>query len=118
MAPTFSLKPSSETIQPVLVVPTLAPTITPSAAGKESSPALTKPMVVMVVALEDWTSAVSPTPERNAAGGVPVAHSSTRCNELPAAALRLSDIRIMPTRKRPTPPSRVGMMVNSWSISG
>jgi hypothetical protein len=38
----------------------------------------------------------------------PVKRSRMACNEPPAAALSPSDMRIMPTRNRPTPPSRTG----------
>jgi len=50
-----SASPSSlkETIWPVTVVPMLAPKTTPMACFSESRPALTKPTVMIVVALED-----------------------------------------------------------------
>jgi len=49
----FSLKPTMATSQPVTVVPTLAPKMTPRAWGKVSSPAPTKLTAVTVVALDD-----------------------------------------------------------------
>jgi hypothetical protein len=39
--------------QPVPVVPALAPRTSPSPCGNVSKPALTRPMVVIVVALEE-----------------------------------------------------------------
>jgi E1-E2 ATPase/AcrB/AcrD/AcrF family len=45
--------PISATSQPVPVVPTLAPRTSPNPCGKVSKPALTRPIVVMVVALDD-----------------------------------------------------------------
>ena len=47
------LNPTSATSQPVVVVPKLAPMTTPIACEKVRMPALTKPMVARVVALED-----------------------------------------------------------------
>ena len=58
--------PTSATIQPVVVVPTLAPNSTHSAGPRLSSPALTKPIAATVTALDDCTSAVTATPEASA----------------------------------------------------
>jgi hypothetical protein len=52
----FTRSPISETSHPVLVVPTAAPKITPTACAKVNNPALTKPMVITIVALDDCTS--------------------------------------------------------------
>ena len=49
--PNFS--PTSATSQPVLVVPSVAPITRPIACEKLRIPALTKPIVASVVALED-----------------------------------------------------------------
>jgi hypothetical protein len=46
-------KPKIATSQGVDVVPKVAPTITPTACEKVTNPALTKPMTVSVVAVED-----------------------------------------------------------------
>jgi hypothetical protein len=45
--------PMSATSQPVPVVPALAPRTSPSPCGNVSKPALTRPMVVIVVAFEE-----------------------------------------------------------------
>src|SRR6516225_1901551 len=55
--------PMSATSQPVAVVPTFAPKTRPNPCGKVSKPALTRPMVVMVVALDDCTSSVTKAPQ-------------------------------------------------------
>ena len=49
----LSLNPNRATNQPVTVVPMLAPKMIPSAWGKVSSPAPTKPTAITVVALDD-----------------------------------------------------------------
>ena len=45
--------PKNATIQGVVVVPNVAPMSTPTACGKVTRPALTKPMTVRTVALDD-----------------------------------------------------------------
>ena len=72
MALTSALKPKMEMIQAVIVVPMFAPIITPMAWARVSSPALTKPTTITVVALEDWTSAVTPSPESIPLNGLEV----------------------------------------------
>jgi hypothetical protein len=71
MLPRDTLNPSWDTIQPVLVVPTLAPKITPMDCLKVSRPALTKPTVVTVVAVDDCTSAVTSAPQPTPDHGPP-----------------------------------------------
>ncbi len=61
---TLISKPMKATSQPVTVVPILAPKITPSAWDRVNSPALTKPMVATVMALDDCTTAVIMKPEK------------------------------------------------------
>ena len=48
----------------VIVVPMLAPKITEIACGSPISPALTKPITITVVALEDCRTAVTSAPAR------------------------------------------------------
>jgi hypothetical protein len=50
---TSNFNPTSDTSHPVLVVPRFAPMITAIALGNAINPALTKPIVITVVALED-----------------------------------------------------------------
>ena len=96
--------PSKATIQPVLVVPILAPIITPIAWEKLNTPAPTKPIVASVVAVEDWTIKVRPIPEHSDFNGVPVNLVSHSRKVSPAMSLRLSVIKIMPIKNKPIPP--------------
>ena len=61
-----NLTPNKATIQPVLVVPILAPITTPIYWLNVSTPALTNPIVANVVAVEDWRIKVKPIPEKRA----------------------------------------------------
>ena len=99
-------------IQPVAVLPRLAPMTTPIACVKEISPALTKPIRVTVVAVEDWASAVIKAPDAKALMGLPVKASRICLREPPAKATSPSDSSIMPIRKRPSPPKK-GKRVSS-----
>src|SRR5690606_16386002 len=54
--PTSTLTPTSATSQPVVVVPTFAPSTTQTACDSVSSPALTKPTDATMTAPDDWTS--------------------------------------------------------------
>src|SRR5579871_482457 len=96
--------PMSATSQPVPVVPTLAPKTRPSPCGNVSKPALTRPMVVIVVALDDWTRSVTSAPQKEPRSGVDAALPSTVRSAEPANAFRPSVMTVMPRRKRPTPP--------------
>ena len=58
----WNLKPMSATSQPVTDDPRLEPNTTHSADVKLSRPALTKPMAATVMAVEDWTRAVTRMP--------------------------------------------------------
>src|SRR6516164_1661970 len=60
-------KPKIATSHGVEVVPKVAPTITPTACWKLTKPALTKPMTVSVVAVEDWLATVTRAPENHRA---------------------------------------------------
>ncbi len=62
-------------ICPVMVVPTLAPTIMPTDWCREMIPAPTRPEVITMVAVDDWITAVINRPRRNAFTGVLVAFS-------------------------------------------
>jgi hypothetical protein len=103
---TLILRPNTATSQPVLVVPMFAPKIRPTAWGNVSRPALTKPMVVRVVALDDCTSAVMAAPVATERIGPPVNRSRMSFSAAPAAALSPSVSSTMPIRKRPMPPIR------------
>src|SRR5690606_32524538 len=84
---------------------------TPTALLNGSRPAETKPMVAMVVALDDCTSAVMPAPAPTADQRLVVYFDRIDRNASPARALSPSVIRIMPRRNRPTPPIRLATIV-------
>jgi len=68
-------------------------------------------MVVIVVALEDWTISVAMAPQKAPRSGVAAALLSTVRNAEPAIALSPSVMTVMPSRNRPTPP-RMEMAVD------
>src|SRR5690606_2725580 len=107
---TFSPRPVM--IQPVAVLPRLAPMTPPIACVKEISPALRKPIRVTVVAVEDWASAVIKAPDAKALMGLPVKASRICLRTPPAKATSPSDSSIMPIRNRPSPPTK-GKRVSS-----
>lgn len=67
----------------VTVVPTFAPMMTPTAWVRESSPALTKPTTMTVVAEDDWMTAVITSPASMANSRLCVTISSSRLSRLP-----------------------------------
>src|SRR5262245_49346743 len=97
--------PISATSQPVPVVPTFAPKTSPNPCWNVNKPALTSPIVVMVVALEDCTRSVTIAPQKEPSHGVAAALLSTVRRAEPANAFRPSVITVMPSKKSPTPPS-------------
>ena len=97
--------PNAATSQPVPVVPILAPKTRLRPCGKVSSPALTSPIVVIVVALDDCTMSVITAPQNVPSSGVAAAFSITVLRAVPASALSPSVITAMPRRNRPTPPT-------------
>ena len=62
-------------IQPVMLVPIIAPMTTPIAWRTFIMPELTKPTTITDVAEEDWITAVTPVPSRMSA--TPPKSSST-----------------------------------------
>ena len=79
-----ALNPKMEIIQAVMVVPMLAPIITPIACDKVNNPALTKPTTITVVALDDWMTAVTPRPVRTPLKGFDVIFPRSRRRPFPA----------------------------------
>src|SRR5262249_33174357 len=96
--------PMTATSQPAPVVPTLAPNTRPSPCGNVSRPALTRPIVVIVVALEDCMMRVATAPQKVPLKGVAAALASTVRSADPARVFRPAVMTVIPTRKRPTPP--------------
>ena len=74
MAPRLKDPPPNDRakIQAVTVVPMLAPMMTPMALARESRPAFTKLTSINVVAVEDWTRAVTTIPVRTRLNAVEV----------------------------------------------
>ena len=91
-----ALKPRSDTIHAVIVVPIFAPIITPTACERVKRPALTKPTVITVVAEEDWITEVIPTPVITPLKGFEVIAVRKPRILLPAAFCKPPLIRFMP----------------------
>src|SRR5262249_39968914 len=64
----------------------------------------TRPMVVIVVALEDCTIRVAIAPQKVPLNGVAAALASTVRSADPARVFRPVVMTVIPSRKRPTPP--------------
>ena len=90
----------------VMVVPILAPKITPVACARSMIPALIKPMTMTVVAEEDWITTVTNTPSRKPIIRFRVSFSSKSFIRDPAAISRPSPMYFIPNRNAPSPPSR------------
>ena len=84
-----------EIIQPVMLVPMMAPMIMEMACLTFIIPEFTKPTTMTEVAEEDCITAVTPDPRR-----IP-------SSLFLATSLRPSPIRVIPKRNRETPPSSV-----------
>ena len=97
--------PMSATSHPVPVVPTFAPKTRPNPCGNVNKPALTRPIVVIVVALDDCTKSVTMAPQNEPCSGVAAALFSTVRSADPASAFRPPVMTVIPSRKRPMPPS-------------
>src|SRR5215831_18716731 len=103
--------PKSAMSQAVPVVPTFAPNTSPKPCERVSNPALTRPMVVIVVALDDCTISVMKAPQNAPDNGVAAALFSVVRSPEPANALRPLVMTLMPSRNRPTPP-RIAIVVD------
>ena len=69
-----------------------------------------------MVAVDDWISAVTPSPRKKAFRGLLVTLSITRFRAPEEPSLRPSPIRRMPYRNMASPPSRVRMSNTFISI--
>ena len=90
-------------IQPVTLVPRMAPRMMPMAWLTFITPELTKPTTITEVAEEDWMMAVTPVPSKTPFTGLPESLYNTSSSLLPATFFRPSPIRDMPKRNRATP---------------
>ncbi len=94
-------------IQPVIVVPMLAPMITPMACDNCIAPLFTNPMTITVVIELDCTTQVTTTPTVVAKKRLLVTAPIILRRLEPATACMPSDICFMPSRKMPNPPTMV-----------
>ena len=92
-------------IQPVMLVPIMAPITTPMACRTFIMPEFTKPTTITEVADDDWITAVTPVPSRIPFSGVLDRRKRISSTLLPATFFRLSPMSDMPNRNRATPPS-------------
>ena len=91
----------------VIVVPTLAPKITPTAWESFIIPEFTKPTTITVVAEEDWITAVTPAPRSTAISLLLVSFSKMISSLPPDAFFRPSPRTSIPYKKSASPPIRL-----------
>ncbi|OPZ96689.1 MAG: hypothetical protein BWY71_01857 [Planctomycetes bacterium ADurb.Bin412] len=95
---------SSTSIQAVIVVPILAPSITPMACVKVISSALTIPTTITVVTELDWMTEVMMAPIPQATSRLLVTALISLRILFPATACIPSDMFFMPSKNIPSPP--------------
>ena len=105
-----------DTIQAVMVVPMLAPMMTPTAWFRVMSPALTKPTTMTVVAPELWMMAVIRAPTPTAMKRLLVSMPRKSFILLPADFCIPSAMMRMPYRNIPRPPMNRNRFVTCVSI--
>ena len=91
-------------IHDVIVVPTLAPMIIPTAWDNFMIPEFTKPTTITVVAEDDWITAVTPAPSNTALIGFDVSFSRIFSSLPPETLVRPSPITFIPYKNRARPP--------------
>ena len=94
-------------IQAVTVVPTFAPMMTLMACPRVSSPELTKPTTMTVVADDDWITAVTARPVSRPENRPLVSFARMAFSEPPARFSSAVPITLMPNRNRLSEPSMV-----------
>ena len=100
------LKPNKLTIHAVIVVPILAPKITPKDWYRFNKPALAKPTTITVVALDDWIILVTKAPQVVAAKRFVVAIPNSWRILSPDTFCRPSLIIFIPNKNTARPPSK------------
>src|SRR5262249_24388482 len=85
--------------------------------AKVRSSALTRPIVVIVTALDDWTSRVMTAPQKAPESGVAAALPRAMRRADPASILRPSLMTSIPSRNSPTPP-RMAIAVDMVELVG
>ena len=103
--PPSALTSSSRMIWPVTVVPTFAPTIIPRDCLSEIMPAVTRPEVITMVAVDDWMTAVTITPRKKALTGLFVTFSITTFNVPEDPSFRLFPMSFIPYKNKASPPN-------------
>lgn len=106
------------TICAVIVVPTLAPMMTPIDCDIVISPADTKPTTSTIVTDELWITEVTKAPLIAAENRFLVSFDNSVFIWSPAAALRPSDICSMPNRNSASPPNSSIAILSQFSCSG
>ena len=91
-------------IQPVIVVPTFAPMMTPMAWCRSIRPEFTRPMTITVVMEDDWTRHVTPVPTPVAMMRLSVTALIILRSLEPAIACMPSERFFIPMRNMPRPP--------------
>ncbi|MPM70408.1 hypothetical protein SDC9_117363 [bioreactor metagenome] len=94
-----------------MVVPMLAPIITPTDWLKFIMPALTRPTTITVVALLLWIIAVIAVPTKTAKNLFRVRTSSSFFILSPAAFCKASDITFMPYRNMAKPANKPSIIL-------
>ena len=89
----------------VMVVPTFAPRITPTAWESDISPELMKPTTITVVTDEDWITDVTKAPVSTPMKRLRVSCLSSIRRRSPATARSATVICSSPNRKSASPPS-------------
>ena len=106
----YQASPSSPVklrIQAVMVVPMLAPIMSPMACRSCMIPELTKPTTITVVAEELWITAVTPAPTNIPRKGLEVNLAKMPLSRLPAVFSNDSPIKLIPKRNKARPPNIV-----------
>ncbi len=80
----LKLNPKIETIHAVIVVPMLAPKITPTDCCNVKRPAFTNVTTITVVAPDDWITIVMKRPVKRPLKRFPVITERARCKRSPA----------------------------------
>src|SRR5262247_1295628 len=97
-------KPKTATSHGVEVVPSVAPMVIPIACENVTRPALTKPITVRMVAVEDWIATVKSAPDTTALNRPDTSVCSARRSESPARLFSPSVRWWIPSRNSPRPP--------------
>ena len=97
--------PSGSAIRPLpSVVPMLAPMITLMAGRRASTPELTRPTTMTVMAVLDWMTPVITVPAMTPLTGVPAIRASSARIRLTARLWMPLDMNSSPSMKMPRPP--------------